>query len=153
MAMRFVIYLPVLTLLLSGAALGRQDATPPVAIADPVWHVGHRHIQQQDDATTRPMREMTADDKFYAREKRNNSVRGNAPDPSEMTTDGRREKMEKAVGSSRSSGGGDEMGTSIRRALPTTLRKPSASSTGNIGSPSSRIRLTWCGGSSYVPQT
>ena len=106
--MRPVIYVHVLAILLCGVCLGQEGA--PVGISAPVWHVDHRHIAAKDNGLTRPMREMTADDKYYAREKRNNSVRGSAPEPSEMTTDGRREKMDKAEDAAQSTGDRDEVG-------------------------------------------
>jgi hypothetical protein len=107
--MRPVIYVHVLAILLCGVCLG-QESRPPVDISAPVWHVDHRRVMAQDNGPTRAQREMTADDKFYAREKRNNSVRGSAPEPSEMTTDGRREKMDKAEDAAKSKGSGDEIG-------------------------------------------
>jgi hypothetical protein len=42
------------------------------------------------------MREMSADDKYYARTGRDQQVRGNAPTPSDMSVDGRRQAMDKA---------------------------------------------------------
>jgi hypothetical protein len=53
---------------------------------------------------------MTADDKNFAREKRNQAQRGNAPDPSEMTADGSREKLDKAQDAARQTGGDDQTG-------------------------------------------
>src|SRR3954463_8864795 len=107
--MRPVFHSLVLILLFGGASMA-QDPVPPVAISAPVWHVDHRHITAQDNSRTTAQREMTADDKYYAREKRNNSVRGNAPEPSEMTTDGRRQKMDKAEDAANSTGDRDEVG-------------------------------------------
>ncbi|MFL6373405.1 MAG: hypothetical protein ACJ73D_01945 [Pyrinomonadaceae bacterium] len=91
-------------ILLSCVVSAQQESVPPVSIVSPLWHVDHRHITRPDNGPTRAHREMTADDKYYAREKRNNSVRGNAPDPSEMTADGAREKIDKAVDSANGPG-------------------------------------------------
>ena len=69
------------------------------------------------------MREMTADDKLLARDKRNNSVRGSAPEPSEMTTDGRREKLDQAEDAARSTGGGDETGYFYQASFTNNTKK------------------------------
>jgi hypothetical protein len=81
-----VLLLLLLLILLFGGGSMAQDPVPPVAISAPVWHVDHRHITAQDNSRTMAQREMTADDKYYAREKRNNSVRGSAPEPIRLLT-------------------------------------------------------------------
>jgi len=121
--MRPVLYLPVLTLLFGGAAFGQQEAVAPVSITAPLWHVAHRKVVKQDNTPPRPQREMTSDDKYYAREKRENSVRGSAPDPSEMTMDGRREQIDKAVDSARNPGDTDETGYFYQASFANNTKK------------------------------
>jgi hypothetical protein len=50
-------------------------------------------------------------------------VRGNAPEPSEMTTDGRREKLDKAEEAARRTGGGDTLGFLYQASFTNNTKK------------------------------
>ena len=108
--MRLVLYLLVLIMLYGGAAVMAQENQAPVSVGSPVWHVDHRTIPKKESSRTSPQRELTSDDKNFAREKRNQTLRGSTPEPSEMTADGSRQKMDKAQQEAESTGGGDQTG-------------------------------------------
>ncbi|HTH51153.1 MAG TPA: hypothetical protein VL501_04425 [Pyrinomonadaceae bacterium] len=85
-----------LTVLMLTAGCAAQDKDP-VEIVAASWNVQRQSAVKVAPVTNSTQRELTADDKYYARDRRAQQVRGAAPDPSEMTVDGRHAALDKAV--------------------------------------------------------
>jgi hypothetical protein len=102
----------LVTCLLLGSWCVAQKAEDkePVEIVAASWSVQRQPGVKNVPTTNPTQREMTADDKFYARDRRAQQDRGSAPDPSEMTVDGRHAAIEKAIDSANATQTDDRLG-------------------------------------------
>jgi hypothetical protein len=74
---------------------------PPVTVTGSSWRAEKLAAPTQQSGSVSPQKEITPNDKYWARKARENQPQGGAPDPSETTLDGRRAALDKAVEDSR----------------------------------------------------
>jgi hypothetical protein len=87
--MRFGLFLLILSTV--PAVLGQA----PVTVVNAGWKVDRQPAPRPETQYIGPQKEITPDDKYWSRKTRENQVRGSAPDPGEMSLDGRRAALDK----------------------------------------------------------
>jgi len=115
--MRFGLFLLILSTV--PAAFGQA----PVTVVDAGWKVDRQPAPRAESQYVPPQKEVTADDKYWARKRRESEPRGGAPDPSETSLDGRRAALDKINDEARSVKSKDIDGYTYRASIKNDTQK------------------------------